>query len=42
MYTALLLAEVIAATLLSFMFVLVVSGIGGRLLKNWHESAIGH
>jgi NitT/TauT family transport system permease protein len=42
MYTALLFAEVIAATLLGFLFFLVVSGIGRQLLKNWHESAIGH
>ena len=42
MYTALLFAEVIAATLLGFLFFLVVSAIGNRLLKNWHESALGH
>ncbi|MBB1604059.1 ABC transporter permease [Variovorax sp. UMC13] len=42
MYTALLFAEVIAATLLGFLFFMVVSAIGNRLLKNWHESAIGH
>ena len=42
MYTALLFAEVIAATLLGFLFFLVVSAIGRQLLKNWHESAIGH
>ena len=41
MYTALLFAEVIAATLLGFLFFMVVSGIGRLLLKNWHESAIG-
>ena len=42
MYTALLFAEVIAATLLGFLFFLIVSAIGSRLLKNWHESALGH
>jgi NitT/TauT family transport system permease protein len=42
MYTALLFAEVIAATLLGFLFFMVVSAIGNRLLKNWHESALGH
>jgi len=41
MYTALLFAEVIAATLLGFFFFLVVSSIGRMLLKNWHESALG-
>ena len=41
MYTALLFAEVIAATLLGFLFFMVVSGIGRLLLKNWHESAVG-
>jgi NitT/TauT family transport system permease protein len=41
MYTALLFAEVIAATLLGFFFFLVVSAIGRLLLKNWHESAVG-
>ncbi len=40
MYTALLFAEVIAATLLGFAFFLVVSGIGRRLLRHWHESAL--
>jgi NitT/TauT family transport system permease protein len=40
MYTALLFAEVIAATLLGFLFFLVVSGVGQLLLKNWHESAL--
>lgn len=38
MYTALLFAEVIAATLLGFLFFLVVSTIGRRLLRHWHES----
>jgi NitT/TauT family transport system permease protein len=38
MYTALLFAEVIAATLLGFLFFLVVSGIGRHLLQHWHES----
>ena len=42
MYTALLFAEVIAATLLGFFFFMVVSAIGNQLLKNWHESAVGH
>jgi NitT/TauT family transport system permease protein len=40
MYTALLFGEVIAATLLGFLFFLVVSGVGQLLLKNWHESAL--
>jgi NitT/TauT family transport system permease protein len=39
MYTALLFAEVIFATLLGFVFFLVVSAIGRRLLRHWHESA---
>jgi NitT/TauT family transport system permease protein len=39
MYTALLFAEVIAATLLGFVFFLVVGAIGRRLLQHWHESA---
>ncbi len=39
MYTALLFAEVIAATLLGFAFFLIVSGIGRQLLRHWHESA---
>ncbi len=43
MYTALLFVEVIAATLLGFFFFfMIVSAIGNRLLKNWHESAVGH
>ncbi len=42
MYTALLFAEVIAATLLGFLFFLIVSAIGNQFLKNWHESATGH
>jgi NitT/TauT family transport system permease protein len=41
MYTALLFAEVIAATLLGFLFFLVVSAIGRLLLRHWHESALG-
>ena len=41
MYTALLFAEVIAATLLGFLFFMIVSAVGNRLLKNWHESAVG-
>jgi len=39
MYTALLFAEVIGATLLGFLFFIVVSAIGTRLLRHWHESA---
>jgi NitT/TauT family transport system permease protein len=39
MYTALLFAEVIGATLLGFFFFLVVSAIGRQLLRHWHESA---
>jgi NitT/TauT family transport system permease protein len=42
MYTALLFAEVIAATLLGFFFFMIVSAVGNQLLKNWHESAVGH
>ncbi len=41
MYTALLFAEVIAATLLGFLFFIIVSAIGRALLRNWHESAVG-
>jgi NitT/TauT family transport system permease protein len=40
MYTSLLFAEVIAATLLGFFFFLVVSVIGRLLLRHWHESAL--
>jgi NitT/TauT family transport system permease protein len=40
MYTALLFAEVIAATLLGFLFFSLVSSVGRLLLKNWHESAV--
>jgi NitT/TauT family transport system permease protein len=40
MYTALLFAEVIAATLLGFLFFSLVSSVGSVLLKNWHESAV--
>jgi NitT/TauT family transport system permease protein len=39
MYTALLFAEVICATLLGFLFFSVVSLLGHVLLRNWHESA---
>lgn len=39
MYTGLLFAEVIAATLLGFLFFLIVTLVGNRLLKHWHESA---
>jgi len=42
MYTALLFAEVIAATLLGFVFFLSVSTVGNRLLAHWHESAGDH
>ena len=42
MYTALLFAEVIAATLLGFLFFMIVSAVGRALLRNWHESAAGH
>ena len=34
------IAEVIAATLLGFLFFLVVSVIGRLLLRHWHESAL--
>jgi NitT/TauT family transport system permease protein len=40
MYTALLFAEVISATLLGFLFFLMVSGLANLLLRHWHESAI--
>ncbi|GAB4062835.1 ABC transporter permease [Uliginosibacterium sediminicola] len=39
MNTALLFGEVIAATLLGFMFFLLVSRLGHLLLRHWHESA---
>jgi NitT/TauT family transport system permease protein len=39
--TGLLFAEVLAATLLGFAFFMVVSIAGNRLIKNWHESALG-
>ena len=39
MYTALLFAEVIAATLLGFLFFLAVTALGRPLLAHWHESA---
>jgi NitT/TauT family transport system permease protein len=39
MYTALLFAEVISATLLGFLFFSLVSSLGHVLLKHWHESA---
>ena len=42
MDTPLLFAEVIAATLLGFLFFMIVSTIGNRLLSHWHESAVGH
>jgi NitT/TauT family transport system permease protein len=39
MYTALLFAEVISATLLGFLFFSVVSIVSNLLLRHWHESA---
>jgi len=42
MYTALLFAAVIAATLLGFVFFMAVSAVGNRLLAHWHESAGDH
>ena len=39
MFTALLFAEVIAATLLGFLFFSIVSFISTLLLRSWHESA---
>jgi NitT/TauT family transport system permease protein len=39
MYTALLFGEVIFATLLGFVFFLLVSTAGTLLLRHWHESA---
>lgn len=39
--TGLLFAEVLVATLLGFAFFMVVSIAGNRLIKNWHESALG-
>ncbi|MBO1803919.1 ABC transporter permease [Leucobacter ruminantium] len=38
--TDLLFAEVIAATLLGFVFFMVVSWIGNLSLRSWHESAL--
>ena len=38
--TDLLFAEVIAATLLGFLFFFVVSYVGNLLLRDWHESAL--
>ena len=40
MYTALLFGEIIAATLLGFIFFSVASIVGDLLLRNWHESAL--
>jgi NitT/TauT family transport system permease protein len=40
MYTALLFGEIIAATLLGFIFFSAASIFGDLLLRNWHESAI--
>jgi NitT/TauT family transport system permease protein len=39
MYTALLFAEIIAATLLGFIFYTIVGIVGDALLRHWHESA---
>jgi NitT/TauT family transport system permease protein len=39
MYTSLLFAEVICATLLGFLFFLIVTLISNALLGHWHESA---
>lgn len=39
MYTALLFAEVIAATALGFLFFSAVSIVSNLLLRHWHESA---
>ncbi len=39
MYTALLFAEVICATLLGFLFFAMVSAVGTLTLRHWHESA---
>lgn len=38
--TGLLFAEVLVATLLGFAFFMLVSVIGNRLIRNWHESAL--
>lgn len=38
MYTALLFAEVISATVLGFLFFSLVSALGTALLRHWHES----
>lgn len=38
--TNLLFAEVFAATLLGFLFFVVVSYVGNLLLRSWHESAL--
>lgn len=38
--TGLLFAEVLVATLLGFAFFILVSVIGNRLIRNWHESAL--
>jgi len=38
--TGLLFAEVLAATLLGFFFFLIVTLVGNRLIKRWHESAL--
>jgi NitT/TauT family transport system permease protein len=42
MYTALLFAEIICATLLGFAFFSVVTIVGDRLLSHWHESAVSN
>lgn len=40
--TNLLFAEVFAATLLGFLFFVVVSYVGNLLMRSWHESALKH
>lgn len=40
--TNLLFAEVFAATLLGFLFFVIVSYVGNLLLRSWHESALKH
>jgi NitT/TauT family transport system permease protein len=42
MYTSLLFALVLAATLLGFAFFTIVSYVGNLFLGNWHESAQAH
>lgn len=40
--TNLLFAEVAAATMLGFLFFVLVSYVGNLLLRSWHESALSH